>query len=237
MLLSAGQPAPTTIYVHEFFTVNGQKISKSLGNAIDPLGLVEQLGTDGLRYCLLRELPRTEDTDLTIERLLARYDADLANGLGNLLQRTVSMVVRYRSGVVPACGAPPVGGLGLITIAASIPDRVEAALDAFDFRAALGAIWELVTRANRFVEEAAPWTLAKRAAAGDKEAAEKLDSALYSLAECLRLLARHLAPFLPATADGICRQLGLASTGDAAWGGVPAGTRVAVPTPLFPRAC
>ncbi|HEV7216880.1 MAG TPA: methionine--tRNA ligase, partial [Chloroflexota bacterium] len=75
------------------------------------------------------------------------------------------------------------------------------------------------------------------AAAGDKEAAEKLDSALYSLAECLRLLARHLAPFLPATADGICRQLGLASTGDAAWGGVPAGTRVAVPTPLFPRAC
>jgi methionyl-tRNA synthetase len=236
MLLSAGQQAPTTIYVHEFFTVNGQKISKSLGNAVDPLALVEELGTDGLRYCLLRELPRTEDTDLTSERLLARYDADLANGLGNLLQRTVSMVLRYRSGIVPACGAPSAGGLELIAIAESIPGRVAASLDSFDFRAALSAIWALVTRANRFVEESAPWTLAKRAVAGEPEVSEKMDGVLYTLAECLRLLGYHLTPFLPATSDSIRRQLGLATVGGSGWGELPVGAAVAVPQPLFPRA-
>ena len=235
MLLSAGQPVPTTICVHEFFTVKGQKMSKSRGNVIDPIPLVEQLGVDGLRYCLLRELPRTEDTDLSIERLLARYDADLANGLGNLLQRTVSMLARYRASVVPTVGAPLPGAVEMAETARSLSERVAGALDAFDFRAALSAIWELVTRANRFVEEAAPWTLAKRAAAGDSAAASQLDGVLYALAECLRLIACHLLPFLPATADGICRQLGLASLGGAAWGGLASGTIVAAPQPLFPR--
>ncbi|HEY8743583.1 MAG TPA: methionine--tRNA ligase [Chloroflexota bacterium] len=235
MLLSAGEPPPTTIYVHEYLTVDGQKISKSRGTAIDPVGLVERFGTAALRYWLLREPSRTEDADFTLARMLARYDADLANGLGNLLQRTVSMLARYRTSVVPSAGAPLPGAVDMAEIARSLSERVATALDAFDFRAALSAIWELVGRANRFVEETAPWTLARRVTGDDTEAALQLDSVLYALAECLRLIAYHLVPFLPGTSEGICRQLGLAAVGGPGWGGLLPGTAVPSPLPLFPR--
>jgi methionyl-tRNA synthetase len=235
MLLSAGEPLPTTIYVHEYLTVGGQRISKSSGLVVDPVALVERFGTDALRYWLLREPSRTEDADFTVERLLARYHADLANGLGNLLQRTLSMLVRYRAGVVPAPSEPLPGAVDLAAIVATIPDAVAAALDAFDFRSALGAVWELVTRANRLVEEAAPWTLARRAGAGDLAAARQLDSALYALAESLRLLAHHLTPFLPSTAATVVEQLGLAEAGSPMWGGLAPGVTVARPQPIFPR--
>lgn len=235
MLLSAGEPVPTTIYVHEYLTVDGQKISKSRGATIDPVALVERFGIDALRYWLLREPSRTEDADFTIERLLTRYHADLANGLGNLLQRTVSMLVRYCAGVVPTAGEPLPGATDLADIAGSIPAAVEDALDAFDFRAALNAIWELVTRANRFVEEAAPWSLSKKVGAGDPVAGRQLDGVLYALAESLRLLAYHLTPFLPATAARIREQLGLTAAGTAIWGGLVLGVTVGRPQPIFPR--
>ncbi|MGI8915017.1 MAG: class I tRNA ligase family protein, partial [Chloroflexota bacterium] len=235
MLLSAGEPLPTTIYVHEYLTVDGRKISKSRGAAIDPVALVERFGTDALRYWLLREPTRTEDADFTIDRLLARYHADLANGLGNLLQRTVSMLVRYCAGVVPTAGEPLPGATDLADIAGSIPAAVEDALDAFDFRAALNAIWELVTRANRFVEEAAPWSLSKKVGAGDPVAGRQLDGVLYALAESLRLLAYHLTPFLPATAARIREQLGLTAAGKAIWGGLVPDVTVGRPQPIFPR--
>jgi methionyl-tRNA synthetase len=235
MLLSAGEPLPTTIYVHEYLTVDGEKISKSRGTAIDPVDLVERFGTEALRYWLLREPSRTEDVDFTVERLLARYHADLANGLGNLLQRTLSMLVRYRSGTVPAPNQPLPESDDLAMIATGISDRVAVALDAFDFRAALSAIWELVTRANRFVEETAPWTVAKRASTGDAAAARQLDGVLYALAESLRLLSYHLTPFLPTTAAVMAQQLGLTGSGGAAWGGLVPGTVVDRPRPIFPR--
>jgi methionyl-tRNA synthetase len=235
MLLSAGEPLPTTIYVHEYLTVEGQRISKSSGLMVDPVALVERFGTDALRYWLLREPSRTEDVDFSVERLLARYHADLANGLGNLLQRTLSMLVRYRAGVVAAPSEPSPGAVDLSAIATTISDAVEAALDTFDFRAALSSIWSLVTRANRFVEETAPWTLARRAAAGDAAASRQLDSALYALAESLRLLAYHLTPFLPGTAARVLGQLGLTEIGPPMWGGLAPGVIVDRPEPIFPR--
>lgn len=235
MLISAGEPPPTTIYAHEFFTVDGQKISKSLGNAVDPVALSGRFSPDGLRYCLLRELPRTEDTDLTTARLLARYNADLANDLGNLVHRTVTMLHRYRGGIVPAPDVALAGAEDVARIAERVPPLVRDALEDFDFRAALGAIWELVMRANQLAEETAPWSLARREAAGDRDAARALDAALYTLAECVRLLAHHLAPFLPAASSAMACQLGLRSVGGNGWGELDAGTRAGSPQPIFPR--
>jgi methionyl-tRNA synthetase len=241
MLLSAEEPLPTEILVHEYLTVDGEKISKSLGNSIDPVDIARRFGTDALRYWLLRDVPRTEDADFTEERLLARYNEDLANDLGNLLNRTVSMIGRYRGGVVPAPGESGEAERELEAAAAELPEAIQAALEDYDFRGALSAVWELVTRANRYVEVAAPWALAKAARAGDADAGSRLDTVLYTLAEVLRLLAHHLAPYLPATAGEIARQLG-ATLEDprprreiSSWGGLTPGSRVTAPEPIFPR--
>jgi methionyl-tRNA synthetase len=240
MLLSAGEPTPTTLYVHEYLTVDGQKISKSLGNAIGPDELVTRFGTDALRYWFLRDAARTEDTDFTTARLSERYNADLANGLGNLLQRTISMIARWRAGIVPAPGPAGTPEQRLAALAANLPDQIATALDEFDFRAALGALWALVASANRYVEESAPWQLARRAATGDRSASQQLDTALYTLAETLHVIASHLAPFLPSTSKRITAQLGLADPTACChepirWGLLPPGTHVAAPQPLFPR--
>jgi len=235
MLISAGEPPPTTIYAHEFFTVDGRKISKSLGNAVDPVALSRRFGPDGLRYCLLRELPRTEDTDLTTARLVARYNADLANDLGNLVHRTITMLHRYRGGVIPTPDVAHAGAGDVARIADGVPPLLRDALDDFDFRAALGAIWELVRRANQFVEETAPWSLARRQAAGDRDAARELDTALYTLAESVRLLTHHLAPFLPVVSGAMATQLGLQSAGGNTWGELDPGISVCMPKPIFPR--
>ncbi len=240
MLLSAGLPLPTTIFVHEYLTVEGRKISKSLGNAIDPGDLVARFGTDVVRHWLLREVPRGEDADFTVDRLVGRANADLANGLGNLLNRTVSMIRRWRAGVIPPPGSPEATGRVLRDLAAALPGRVAAALDDFDFRTALGAIWELVAAANRYVDETAPWTLAKRATAGDEKAAQRLDTALWTLAESLRLLAVLLVPFLPTTSERIRAQLGLAGPvgcweEETRWGQLTAGGAAGEAVPIFPR--
>lgn len=237
MLLSAGLPLPATIYVHEYVTVNGQKISKSLGNAIEPVELTARFGTDPLRYWLLHDVPRTEDGDFTIARLIGRTNSDLANGLGNLLQRTLSMLVRWRAGRVPRRteGATP-----LQAIATTLPTRIDDAIERFDFRTALTAIWEMVTLANRYVDETAPWTLAKRAVAGDEEARHALDTILATLAEALRLIGVHLAPFLPDTSARLLAQLGAVTTLERwqearLWGDTLAGTHIQPASALFPR--
>ncbi|HET8627291.1 MAG TPA: methionine--tRNA ligase [Thermomicrobiales bacterium] len=239
MLLAAGEPLPTTIFVHEFITAGGARLSKTRGNVVDPRDLVARCGADALRYWLLREPTRTEDVDFSVARLLERYHADLANGIGNLLQRTLSMLWRYRDGIVPEPG--PAGPCDLDCRAAveRLPEAVGAALAAFDFRAALVAVGDAVASANRYVEETAPWALAREAT---PEAAARLDTVLSTLAEALRLVAAHLAPFLPDAAERIAVQLGLpgipadALTPAATrWGGLPPGTRVARPVPVFPR--
>ena len=244
MLLSAGAPLPTTIFVHGFITVEGEKMSKSLGNVLDPVALVEQYGTDAVRYYLLREIPATEDGDFSLERFVRAHNTDLADQLGNLLNRVVSMVGRYYGGAVPAPGALDVVDRRLVETATGLRDRVDAALARFAPHEALAAIWELVGAANRYVAEVEPWTLAKRRKAGgeDGAAAEaRLATALYNLVEALRLIAHYCTPFIPATAEGIARQLGVAleTSGDwkqiSSWGRYPAGTQVRPGSVLFPK--
>ncbi len=186
-------------------------------------------------------MPRTEDGNFTLERLITLYNGDLANDLGNLLNRTVSMIGRYRDGRVPQPGLELPADRELRELAGRLPEETRIALDAFDFRTALSAVWALVTRTNRYVEEAAPWMLAKEAKGGSEEAARKLDTALYNLAESLRLLSLHLSPYLPTASEKVARQLGLAVHDSrpyaevTRWGGLAPGTLVARPEPIFPK--
>jgi methionyl-tRNA synthetase len=195
---------------------------------------------------VLRGISATRDADFADvdgfhDQLKARYNADLANDLGNLVNRTVNMIGRFGSGVVPA----PRDGSELDTLvrelASSLPARVDDAMLAYNPQAALEAIWELVTRNNKYVEETAPWTLSKVARGGDELAAAELERVLYTLAESVRIIGTLLEPFVPNTARRIHEQLGLTQgvTGtwseSRQWGRIPAGTRVASPEPLFPR--
>lgn len=206
LLLSAGLPLPTAIFVHEYLTVDGAKLSKSAGNAVDPADLAGRFGGDALRWWLLREVAPLGDTDFTEERLRQRYHQDLANGVGNLVNRTISLVHRYRGGVVPS----------VVAAAPQLPAAVDRALAGFDFRAATEAIWAAVAGGNRLVEAARPWELAKRG-----EEAE-LDRVLSDLVATCRAVTRELAPFLPAGAARLAAQLG-------------SGDRVGPPEPVFPR--
>jgi methionyl-tRNA synthetase len=242
MLLSAGVRPPGVLFVHGYMTANGQKISKSLGNTVDPGELVERYGTEAVRYYLLREVPATGDSDFTVEKFETRYNSDLANDLGNLLNRSVSMIGRYRGGTVPAPGEPNALDREVRAVAEGIPAAYDAAMGDYDPQTALEAVWRLVTRANQYVEQSAPWTLAKAAKGGDSAADARLDSVLYTLAESLRLLAVYLAPFLPGTAPQMLAQLGQdpalldgATVAHRAWGGTAPGTQVGAATPLFPR--
>lgn len=244
MLLSAQVPLPTTIFVHGYVTVDGAKISKSLGNVIDPVELVKQYGADAVRYYLLREIPPTDDGDFTLERFIRAYNNDLADQLGNLLNRVVSMVGRYCDGVVPSPGPVEASDRQLISVAEGLCARVDAAMERFAINDALAAIWELVATANRYVGEIEPWVLAKRRKAGGEDGASaevRLASCLYNLTEALRLTASYCQPFLPRAAEGIASQLGIALDAGAkwehttAWGGYPAGTTVRPAGVLFPK--
>lgn len=241
MLLSAGQPVPATIFVHGYLTVGGAKISKSLGNVIDPLALASRYGADPLRYWLLRGVPPTEDTDFTIEKFERRYNADLANDLGNLLQRTVSMIHRYRKGRIPEPGAAEDVDRELQVTASDVAGRIHTAMgEDYDPQSGLTAIWDLVVRANRYVEQTSPWVLAKAARAGDTAADQRLDTVLFHLAESLRLTAQALRPFLPSTAERMAEQLGVSLGTESwatalGWGRLAPGTQAAEAHPIFPK--
>jgi methionyl-tRNA synthetase len=223
MLLSAGQPLPTTIFVHDYLTAEGRKLGKSLGNAIDPVAIVSAYGTDALRWWLVRDVPRVGDADYTTDRLIGRYHEDLANGLGNLVNRTVSMIHRYRGGTVPPLPGP-LPDLPLTRAIAAAPAAVDAAMERFDFRQATAAIWKIVEEANRYVVEAEPWTLAKAEKNGDASAARTLSDTLALLIHASRTVAEELTPFLPEAASRVTAQL---STGG--------NSQLSKPQPLFPR--
>lgn len=237
-LLSAGAPLPTTIMVHGYLTVEAQKIGKSLGNAIDPLELVQAYGPDALRYYLLRHTPAAEDSDFSRTRLKLAYNNELADQLGNLLSRTVSMVVKYSDGVVPAAGSLDGASQRLAATGAALRARVRDAVERLALHEALAAIWELIGAANKYVVDMAPWTLAKARATGDDAAGERLATALYTLIEVLRLAAVYCEPFMPDAAARIATQLGLAEewrSGFPGWGGYTAGACVRPGPALFPK--
>jgi methionyl-tRNA synthetase len=190
LLLSAGRPLPTEILVHDYLTVDGAKIAKSAGNAVDPVGLADRYGTDAVRWWLLRDVAAVGDTDFTIDRLVRRHDQDLANGLGNLVNRVLALTRGRRPGGVRT--APP---------RTDVPARIDAALAAFDFRAALDALWSAVDAGNRLVDAERPWQLDP-----DRDA-ERLDAVLAALLGWCRLAATELAPFLPAGSTRLLTQL------------------------------
>jgi methionyl-tRNA synthetase len=243
LLLSAGIPLPTAILVHGFITLEGGKMSKSVGNIIDPGALVERYGTDALRYYLLREIRATEDGDFSLERFTRTYHRDLADQLGNLLNRVVTMVSRYAGGVVPAPGVREELDQRLVNTAEGLRERVEEAMAQFAPHEALFAIWELVSAANKYVSEVEPWTLARQRASGPERvaSAERLATILYNLTETLRLIAHYCVPFLPTTAELIAHQLGVTLETSGAWrqvsrwGAYLAGTAVQPGEVLFPR--
>jgi methionyl-tRNA synthetase len=228
MLLSAGEAVPTDIVVHGYLTENGRKISKSSGapglvSTVDPYDLVDACGTDAVRWWLLREVPRGADADFTVERLVGRANDELANGFGNLVNRVVSMIHRYRGGRVPAApdGAPDHAAVDSAPLAAALgnaPGLIAAALDDYDFRRATEAVWRIADEANRYVNRTRPWDLAK---AGDDA---ELAAVLAALLAACQAIGTHLAPFLPDAAARIARQC----APDAA-GCLPR------PAPLLPR--
>ncbi|HZS93481.1 MAG TPA: methionine--tRNA ligase [Chloroflexota bacterium] len=236
MLLSAGVPLPTREFVHGFINMAGTKMSKSLGNVVDPEDLIQAYGPEAVRYYLLRAVSPVNDSDFSYDAFESRYNADLANDLGNLLNRVVSMVGRYRGGRVPA--AVDVDE-DVKSIASGLQDAVADAMDRYDPRAAMDAIWVLVTRCNRYVEEAAPWVIAKSERNGEAGAADSLDSVLYTLAEAVRIIGAALEPFLPETAAQIAEQLGVTRERPwpdrQQWGVLEAGISVGAPRPIFPK--
>ena len=241
MLLSAGEPLPTVVFVHGFLTVAGGKISKSLGNSIDPVELCATYGTDAVRYWLLREVPPTLDADFTNDKLERRYNADLANDLGNLLNRTVSMIGRYRNGQMPQAETTLDESRDLRALTEKLSERMHVAMGQdYDPQDALSAINEVVVRANRYVEEQAPWVLAKSERDGGSDARARLDETLAHLAETLRVTCQAIRPFLPGAAERMAEQLGFELiehgwTTALQWGAEPRVTRVEKARPIFPR--
>jgi len=225
MLLAAGYEPPRGLFVHGFFTSGGEKMSKTTGNVIDPFEVIDRLGSDALRFYLLREVQWGNDGDVTWEGLHRRYEGELANDLGNLVSRATAMITRYRDSAVPA-------GTNALE---PVHEQVGARIAATDLSGALEEIWTLVRRANRYVEEQQPWVLAK----GERpEDARALDDALYTLADTVRALGVLLHPYIPAASARI-----LAAVGDpdnvgwerAGLGLLEPGTRVQQPEPIFPR--
>ncbi|MER5268649.1 methionine--tRNA ligase [Actinosynnema sp. NPDC002837] len=222
MLLSAGEPLPTDILVHDYLTTDGRKISKSAGAVVDPVALADRYGSDAVRWWLLRDVPRVGDADFTEARLVARANEDLANGLGNLVNRVTVMVHRYREGRPPAA-APDPAAEPLAAACRDAPDLVHAAVSDFDFRRATAAVWRIVEEANRYVERVRPWDLARAERGGDAEAGGRLDAAITALLAACRVLARELTPFVPTLATRISEQC------------VTLTDRLPQPQPLFPR--
>ncbi|GAA1788352.1 methionine--tRNA ligase [Actinomadura chokoriensis] len=216
MLLSAGLPLPDEVLVHGYLTAGGRKISKSAGVTVDPVELAGTYGTDAVRWWLLREVPRVGDVDFTAERLVRRANDELANGLGNLVNRVVSMVHRYRGGLVPAAEEPG----ELAEVCGEVEGRVGAALGDFDFRRATAAVWEIADEANRYVNRVRPWELAK---SGDG----RLDAVLAELVLACRVLSEQLAPFLP----GLAARIGRQCAGDRLPSPDPVVARLPVPEP------
>jgi methionyl-tRNA synthetase len=228
MLKAMGAPLPRQVLIHGWWQKDGEKMSKSTGNVVDPLAVIDEWGVDAFRFYVLRELDIGPDGNWTDAGFKARYSAELANGLGNLVNRSLSMLQRYRGGRVPPISnelAAEAGQATAQTRALLLDNRLQAGLL---------AVWSLVTRANQYVDHTAPFKLAKDAAK-----ARRLDEVLYNLAEACRVLAVLLWPFLPSTSTRIYSQLGLSDTPNrfsaAEWGALQAGHQVGSPTPLFPR--
>lgn len=247
MLMCLGLPLPKRIFGHGFWTVNGQKMGKSLGNAINPVDQANELAemsgaefgvaVDAIRYYMLREVTFGLDGDFSVNGLVGRFNSDLANDLGNLLNRTLPLLHKHRDGVIPTPTPGDPGSDVLRNMVLAAADEVAGYLDRLQFSEALSAIWSIVGRANKYMEEQAPWKLAK-----DESCAARLDTVLYAVLETVRAVSILIDPFMPNSAAAIWEQLGIPepltaqSWADAsAWGRLAPGTQTQTPRPIFPR--
>jgi methionyl-tRNA synthetase len=228
MLKALGLPLPKQILAHGWWQKDGQRMSKTTGNVVDPIAVIDEWGVDAFRFYVLRELDIGPDGNWTDAGFRARYSAELANGLGNLVNRSLSMLKRYRDGVVPTRSDELSGD------ATKAMNETRKQLEQNRLQAALQSIHALVTRANQYVDQTAPFKLAK-----DPAQAKRLDEVLYNLAETCRVLTVLYQPFLPGTAEKIYGQLGLGAAptqfSEASWGKLQPGHKIGEPAPLFPR--
>ncbi len=238
ILMALGVPLPKKVYGHGWLVVEGDKMSKSKGNVIDPVALIDEFGADTIRYFLLREINLGMDGNFSRDALINRINSDLANDLGNLLHRTLNMIHRFNGGVVQNSHVTEAIDDGLISLAKQTVSSYQVMMEQLDINGAIKEVWALISRTNKYIDETGPWALAK-----DPAKKERLDTVLYNLAETLRIVAILISPFMPLTAPKIYSQLGLPGdftkvTLETAkeWGLLPSGTQVAAhPEPIFPR--
>jgi methionyl-tRNA synthetase len=235
-LLAAGLPLPRQVVSHGWWLMEGAKMSKSKGNVVQPQAYVERFGLDAVRYFVFREMVFGQDANFSDEGMLTRYNADLANDLGNLVSRATTMVHRYCSGVVPAADRALLQRdpeQALTRDLAALVDSVKSAIAGMQLSSALRDVWEIVAATNRYIVTREPWKLAKSGPRAE------LETALYVAADTLRVVGELLRPFMPSTAERTLRMLGVEPTAGSwtqlAPGALSAGTRIGEPSALFPR--
>lgn len=236
MLMAAGMPITHTVFGHGFLLTKGEKMSKSRGNALKPADLVEVFGVDPYRYYFLSDVQFGHDGSISIERMVQVYNADLANTWGNLVSRVFNMTNKYFDGVVPT---PPAGAEDnpLAEIAADLYKEYDEAMANVDFSAAAAAVQKLASRVNLYVEDSAPWNLAK-----SEETADELAAVIYNALEAIRIIALFMAPFMPTTSNEVFNCMSLGDITDitdieaaSVWGQLTPGLSVETGTPLYPR--